>query len=135
MTRAHDNGPGLRFQVRRRNILLAVAVVLSTGNAIVAPVSFRANAQRAREARQLAIRIQQERTASISEGCQQQNSRHDATIAALDALLARASRDANSARREQLKQSRRSTVLLIDSLAPKQNCEALVKSRVATSSP
>lgn len=135
MTRAHDNGPSLRFQMRRRNILLAVAVVLSTGNAIVAPISIRANAQRAKEARQLAVRIQQERTTSLREGCQQQNSRHNVAVSRLDEIYARAGRNVGEQRRRQLEQSRKSFTLVVEGLAPHQNCEALVNSRVATARP
>lgn len=66
--------------------------------------------------------IQQSRIAY----CQSQNQRHDRTIAELDRELARAMRHATTARRAQMAASRAYTIALIDQLAPRQNCSAIV---------
>lgn len=76
--------------------------------------------------------IQDERAASVLRSCQETNGRHDATIGALDELMARAGVGASYQRLVLLEQSRMSTVLLVNALAPKQDCKRLVSSRVRT---
>lgn len=70
----------------------------------------------------LAAQIQQSRREATLSSCAEQNDRHDQTIATLDRLLAAAvKRDPGQAAR--LKQSRASTVLLINALAPRRDCQ------------
>lgn len=84
-------------------------------------------AAQAREAQALAQATAQERKQAIRLQCQQQNHRHDATIRELDHELAIYSRRIKRpAQRQQLAASRQFTVLLIDRLAPKQKCAAVV---------
>lgn len=71
--------------------------------------------------------IQAERRASVLRNCHDQNQRHWNTIATLDELIAQAP----PARRAQAAASRRYTVLLIQALAPLQDCDALVKRAVS----
>lgn len=63
-----------------------------------------------------------ERTDAIIRECHDQNQRHDHTVAELDVLLARAEKHAPPAQRKQMAASRQFTILLIDQLAPRQNC-------------
>lgn len=69
--------------------------------------------------------IQQSRTDATLSSCREQNERHDRTIHTLDLLLAQAIRRSPE-RAVQIRQSRASTVLLINSLAPKRDCEQRV---------
>lgn len=70
--------------------------------------------------------IQVQRADSIRLACVEQNFRHDRTIAALDTLIAKVP----PGRRERARQSRAGTVLLIESLAPRRDCEGLVRRSV-----
>lgn len=74
----------------------------------------------------LVLAIQAQRIEFIISGCQQQNRRHRRTVHELDVILRRAERAAPPIRRAQLRESRASTLLLIDALAPYQDCKALV---------
>lgn len=77
------------------------------------------------------LAIQHERADSIRRACIEQNARHDATVATLDRLLAERMNEVPPARRAQLRDSRRFTVLLIDALAPKRDCSARVAESVS----
>lgn len=70
--------------------------------------------------------IQVNREEIVRENCEDQNARHDSSIAALDEVLSRAVKE-NPERREQIEQSRTATVLLIDALVPVQDCEERVE--------
>jgi hypothetical protein len=72
--------------------------------------------------------IQEQRRDSILYGCREQNARHDRTIATLDRLIAQAP----AGRRERARQGRAGTVLLIEALAPKRDCAALVTKAAPT---
>lgn len=74
----------------------------------------------------LAQAVQNQRLNNIRETCQASNSRHDNTLRALSSILARAERTALKGRRAQIEASRASTVLLINALAPKQDCARVV---------
>lgn len=97
--------------------------------------------------------IQAQRRQSVTDNCQAQNMRHDATILQLDRELLRAlgghpapkATDAQlqaqfvrllarsrSAQATQLGESRSFTVLLIDALAPKQDCALVVRAALTT---
>lgn len=84
------------------------------------------------ESRALITAIQRERSRNIRQGCEDTNARHDSTIATLDRLLAFRLRHATRADRLRLRQSRVSTVLLIDALVPFRDCRALVAQQVKT---
>jgi hypothetical protein len=77
--------------------------------------------------------IQASRAENVRANCTEQNERHDNTIRTLDSVLRDAKRRASPARREQLAQSRESTVLLINALAPKRDCEQRVREQVTAS--
>lgn len=74
------------------------------------------------------LEVQDSRRDSVRITCEQQNLRHDRTIAALDELIAQI-RD--PARRLRALEGRSNTVALIDALAPRFDCakraELLVK--------
>lgn len=75
-------------------------------------------------------KINDERERNVRANCEQINARHDATIRQLDALLAQRLRTASPADRERIEQSRASTVLLINALVPKRDCDRLVSEQV-----
>lgn len=68
--------------------------------------------------------IQSQRADAIGAACVEQNVRHDKTIATLDALIAKLP---PGPRRERSERNRDGTVLLIKALAPKRDCDALVR--------
>lgn len=100
---------------------LSHAVKAQTGAAQAQTGAAQAQAH-AVQATQLAQAIAAERTASILRACAAQNMEHDATIQELDRLLAAAKRRVGRQQRKALAASRQFTVLLIDRLAPKQDC-------------
>lgn len=69
--------------------------------------------------------IQDERRLSVGRACHDQNARHDNTIDRLDDLLKTSGVNA-----ERRAQSRANTVLLINALAPKRNCEIVIANTV-----
>lgn len=72
-----------------------------------------------------ATNIQDSREDAVRQSCEDTNQRHDHTIAALNALLDKAIRE-HPEQRDRIEQSRTSTVLLINALTPKRDCETLV---------
>jgi hypothetical protein len=68
-----------------------------------------------------------QRDQSILRECTAQNFRHDATIAELNQELSTFSAKATAAQRKQLAASREFTILLIDRLAPFQDCKAVLR--------
>ncbi len=76
--------------------------------------------------RALAQAIQAERRQTILRDCQETNARHDATIRQLDQLIATSVRHAKTGGGSRIKQSRAPTTLLINALAPTQNCGQLI---------
>lgn len=70
----------------------------------------------------LFTRIQDERENSIRTSCQETNRRYDKTIDTLDRLIA----EAPPGRRQRAREGRAGTVLLINALVPKRDCDALV---------
>lgn len=104
-------------------VVIVVLVVLVLGSLRdrsddIARLSVR-TAQTARE-------IQRSRRDNILTACRETNRRHDHTVAVFDRLLDEAAKGASPQRRAQLAQSRTSTLLLIDALAPKRACAARV---------
>jgi len=85
------------------------------------------NRKRTQEAHDLAIQIQTQRADAIRSNCRDQNARHDDTIHALDTVLAKYLKTATPQQAAQLRGVRSQNVLLINALAPKRNCETLVK--------
>lgn len=66
--------------------------------------------------------IQDQRRDTIITACQEQNARHDATLEQLDVLISKIPK--SDPRHDRAQQSRASTALLIDALAPVRDCEA-----------
>lgn len=71
------------------------------------------------------VKMSEARSASILRDCQEQNTRHANTIRALDGIYARAFKQISPAKWAQLRASETSTVLIIDALAPYQNCQQI----------
>lgn len=84
----------------------------------------------ANQAAGLAVAVQAQRLDNIRGTCERDNQRHDRTIKALDKILLRAegARGLTRGHRIEIRASRVSTILLINALAPHQNC-ALVTAR------
>lgn len=72
--------------------------------------------------------IQQSRIDATLNGCRDQNFRRRQTIRRLDSLIEKAKKAAPEKEAE-LKRQRKSTVFLIDSLAPHRDCKLLIKQR------
>jgi hypothetical protein len=79
----------------------------------------------------LYTRIQDERERSIRTSCEETNRRYDKAIARLDTLI----RPSPAADRQRPPERRAGTVLLIDALVPKRNCDAAVKRSVGSPPP
>lgn len=84
-------------------------------------VSIAANV--ASHANKLAGDLAAERNQTILRACGAQNARHAAAIAELNHLIAAAARKLPPARRAALRASARGSVLLIEALAPYENCQ------------
>lgn len=70
--------------------------------------------------------IQTDRKDFIQKTCKSQNERHDNTIATLYKISKQAQKDFPK-RAAEIRKSVSSNIVLIDALAPKQNCNALVR--------
>lgn len=68
--------------------------------------------------------IQHSREEAVRRTCDEQNTRHDATIKKLDDIIAGLPEGARKTRAEQ---NRAGTVLLINALAPKRDCAKAVE--------
>jgi uncharacterized protein HemX len=66
--------------------------------------------------------LQNQRIQNITRACVDQNARHTATVAQLDAEL-RLAEARYPKRAAEIQANRQSTILLIDTLAPYQNCQ------------
>lgn len=105
--------------------ILAWAIALSfLGVLVVIYIALDNGQQEARSARALAVAIQQSRLEGIRRVCLDQNMRHDATIRRLDSNIVKLP---PGERRERSKLSRDSTVLLIDALVPRRDCDVVVQ--------
>lgn len=85
----------------------------------------------AAEAKNATSNIQSQRKESIRRGCEDQNARHNNTISILNSLIAKLPPD----QRARAQANKEFTILLINALAPKQNCNLLVKKAVKTAPP
>lgn len=75
--------------------------------------------------------IQKQRYDNLVASCVEQNNRNIKTVNTLDEVLKQASRTASKAQQQQMAQSRTSTVLLINALAPfVADCDAAARKRV-----
>jgi hypothetical protein len=74
----------------------------------------------------LYAKIQDERERNIRDGCLATNERNDAAIMRLDELIA----EAPPERRARAEAGRAGTVLLIEALVPKRDCDAYVAEQV-----
>lgn len=105
------------------------AVILAIGNTL-ALVGYGLladqNGNRIDDNKQTISDIQQSRRDSVLISCREQNSRHDNTVKTLDGLISSSPPE----RKTQARQSRAFTVLLIDALVPKRNCQQRVRQLV-----
>ncbi len=78
--------------------------------------------------------IQHQRAESIRTGCVDQNRRHDNTVAFIIKVTQKAAdREPDPQTKKQILASQASNVALIQAIAPKQNCKALVAAAVQNS--
>lgn len=108
--------------MRARIVILVAAVVISAG--LLLGGYLLANNTSTNTA--LLGRINAERARNVRAACEGQNERHDNTIRQLDRLIAQAP----PSRRARANAGRESTVLLIEALAPRRDCAALVRASV-----
>jgi hypothetical protein len=72
--------------------------------------------------------IQAQRKDTIRKNCQDQNKRHDRTLARLDTAEKNAEKHAKTLRRKmKIRNNTEISIGLIDALAPRQNCKAVVR--------
>jgi len=126
---------GYERWTRRTLVILRVLFLVQVGLGALSIYLVGQNAQRSDETRELVHAQQTSRESSVRVTCREQNDRHDQTIATLDRLLEQADRDATAQRRRQLREGRASTVLLIDALAPKRDCEQRVRQLAGVETP
>ena len=93
-------------------VLLVLACLLGVGNGVMNAINIG--------------RIQQSREDSIRSQCAELNERHDQTISALDAEIAKLRRT-DPARAARAEAGRVGTVRLIEALAPRRDCERRVQ--------
>lgn len=80
--------------------------------------------------------IQDQRRDSILRTCEDQNKRHGDTLKVLDKVIAKVLKsDPSETTKKQLAASRANNVLLINALAPKQDCATLVEEAVPKTAP
>ena len=115
--------------IQARALLFALLVVLSLVLAGAATL-YAASTNRgdARAARDFAVQIDKERRRTIRASCEDSNARHDGTIKQLDKIIAELPR---GERRTRARQNHDGTVLLIDALVPKRDCDAVVRAATA----
>lgn len=77
--------------------------------------------------------IQQQRRDSVRKTCQEQNERHKNTVKVFNGIFAKALKKATDpVQRAQLLSSRNANLLVINALAPHQNCDEVVRKAVPT---
>lgn len=111
-----------RLPIRLVTVLIVMACLLGVGNSVLNAILISGNAHTINE-------IQKSREDSIRSQCREQNARHDGTIATLDQVLQNIKRT-DPAQYKQAQAGRDNTVLLIDSLTPKRDCELRVRQLV-----
>ena len=112
----------------RRWQAVGVLVLLTLAYVLAVFLVNRESVRRSHDNRVL-IQAQATQRAELTyTGCLDQNNRHDATIKRLDEILEKAI-TADPSRERALRQTRASTVFLIEALAPHQNCKQVVLDR------
>ena len=121
MTGFGPRAGGLRL-IRIVLVLVAVGTVTNTSGMVAL---FLLNADRVDQ-------INQERAENIRRACEDTNGRYAKTVRELDRLLAVRTREMTSSERKAVMASRAATVVLIASLAPRRQCDRVVKEQVDT---
>lgn len=121
-----------RYQRVAYRLTLCVGIIGATlvAVSIVLVILVNANADRAREARGLVMRINSERARNIGDNCRSSNERHEDAMAVLNGIFRDALKRVPLQAVKQLKAQKQYNVTLIDALAPKQDCAAVVASQV-----
>lgn len=104
--------------------LLAILVAIQLGLGALSLYLVGQNRKRTDE-------IQASRELSTRTACRDQNARHDNTIKTLNQLVAQRKATASPAQRKQLADSLKPTILLIDALTPRRDCEKVVARLIA----
>ncbi len=131
--RADANAHGIhRLSIATMVILGALAAALITLGIISINLSSKLGTQTtnartlAKQAKDLAQEIQNQRKALILKTCQDQNRRHNHTIKELKVLVAKMPLPPGVTRQQE-ESNLKGTILIISALAPHQNCKQLVK--------
>lgn len=101
-----------------RNIFMTINIVAAIAMGILLFFILKQQGQISHED----LLIQQERAASILRSCRGQNKRHTETLKTVNVQFDLAEQGASSARIGELEGSKHFTVLIINALAPKQDC-------------
>lgn len=132
-TRLTEIARGYRMFQRKTAWFLRGFVVLFFASALVFTVLVGRVSDLADENAQVVKQIQDERANNIRSSCQDQNTRHDDTVAALDKLADRDLKQADTpAEKVRAQQTIDGTKALVDALAPKGDCEQRVRELVDT---
>lgn len=110
---------------------LLYAVTSNSDAADVAQARAEAAQAIAQQARATGIRIQGERERNIRNACEMQNERHDDAVTFIDHVIA----TAPPAQRAAAKANRKVTVAFINTLAPHQNCDDVVRRQTRVGAP
>src|SRR4051794_20595481 len=102
--------------------VLAMLVLIVLLGAVAAVVAIHENHNRIDD-------IQASRIDVALTTCRDQNARRTNTVKQLDVILAKRIKSAPPAEAARLKMSRAFTILLIDALAPHQNCQRVIHER------
>jgi hypothetical protein len=116
--RLDDIQEAFRSWAKLTAIILSVLVLVEVVVGVVSIVLWE-------RTRDNADRIQQNRVSIAANSCRDQNQRHDNTLVALNQVLQQA-RKSEGISSQQAQQSQSQTTLLINALAPHQNCQTVV---------
>ena len=129
---SYDNDlprPSRAGGLRTIRLVLVLACLGIIANSVVGGVLISENVQRITE-------INEERRGNTIRNCMDVNRRHDNAVRALNLLYAERVRRVTGPReRELVRQSRVSSLLLIEALTPKRDCRRLAREQVQTEPP
>lgn len=117
-----------RFNKRALAVLLVLTILTTAFGVLSVWLTFE-NRHRAHEALALSQAIQDERAESVRRNCQDQNHRHDNTINKLNAISDTVIAQ-DPSRRAQVTMSIQQSIILINAIIPKRDCEKLANRTV-----
>lgn len=104
--------------------LLAILFMIQLGLGALSVFLVTQNAHRSNQVRTLVAQQQVSREQAVRSTCLEQNRRHDSTISTIDQVITQLP---PGLQRDRALRNRAGTVLIIDALAPKRDCEKRVR--------